>query len=141
MPATAPPVFERKAGSEELNALIATHPEVNSGWTLVLTHGLLYAVAALLLLLLWYWVPRLIWGTEFVGVPDRKQRWRSDRANDSGQRPAVKAASAVQVRSATSLPEGFAPEAATGPLQRSAAQVTQIQSRGEFSRTRLNVDR
>lgn len=44
MPATAPPVFDRKAGSGELDTLIATHPEVNSGWALVLTHGLLYAL-------------------------------------------------------------------------------------------------
>ena len=142
VPATAPPVFVRKAGSDELNALIATHPEVNSGWTLVLTHGLLYAIAALLLLLLWFWVPRLIWADELLGMPDRKQRWRSEQAgSDFGQRSGVKAASGVQVRSTTSLPEGFAPEAAGSPLQRSAAQVTQIQSRGEFSRTRLNVDR
>ncbi len=142
VPATAPPVFDHKAGSDELNALIATHPDVNSGWTLVLTHGLLYTVAALLLLLLWFWVPRLIWGNEFLGVPDRKQRWRSDRhASDSGTRPGVKAASGVQVRSTGSVPEGFGQEAATSPLQRSAAQVTQIQSRGEFSRTRLNIDR
>ena len=142
VPATAPPTYDRKADSAELTALIATHPDVNSGWALVLTHGLLYAIAALLLLLLWFWVPRLIWADELAGIPDRKQRWRSDRAAaESGNRSGVKAASAVQVRSTTSLPEGFAPEALGGPLQRSAAQVTQIQSRGEFSRTRLNVDR
>ncbi|GAA3753679.1 hypothetical protein GCM10022270_10470 [Terriglobus aquaticus] len=142
VPATAPPVFDRKASADELNTLYATRPEVNSGWALVLTHGLLYVAAALLLLLLWFWVPRLIWADEMMGVPDRKQRWRSERAaTETGLRPGVKAASAVQVRSA-SLPEGFAPETAnSSPLQRSAAQVTQIQSRGEFSRTRLNVDR
>ena len=142
VPATAPPVFDRKASADELNALIATHPAVNSGWTLVLTHGLLYIVAALLLLLLWFWVPRLIWADEMAGMPSRKQRWRGERsAADAGSRPAVKAASGVQVRSTGSLPEGFGSEPLAGPLQRSAAQVTQIQSRGEFSRTRLNVDR
>lgn len=143
VPATAPPVFDRNAGSDELNALMATHPEVNSGWALVMVHGLLYLAAALLLLLLWFWVPRLIWADEMMGAPDRKQRWRSERAaTETGLRPGVKAASAVQVRSTTSLPDGFAPETVgSSPLQRSAAQVTQIQSRGEFSRTRLNLDR
>ena len=143
VPATAPPVFDQKADSNELHALMDTHPEVNSGWALVLTHGLLYAVAALLLLLLWFWVPRLIWADEMMGMPDRKQRWRTERAaTATGLRPGVKAASAVQVRSTAPLPEGFAPETVgSSPLQRSAAQVTQIQSRGEFSRTRLNVDR
>lgn len=141
MPATAPPVYDRKADSAELNALIATHPDVNSGWMVVLTHGLLYLVAALLLLLLWFWVPRLIWGHELAGMLDRKQRWRGDRVpSDATGRSGVKAASAVQVRSTQALPEGFGAEALGGPLQRSAAQVTQIQSRGEFSRTRLNVD-
>ncbi len=133
VPATAAPVFDRKAAPEELRALIALHPAPNSGWTVVLTHGLLYLIAALLLLLLWFWVPRLIWGDRHLQTPERTQRWSSDRQG-------VKAASGVQVRS-TSMPEGFSPELQGSPLQRSAAQTTQIQPRGEFSKTRLSFDR
>lgn len=131
-PATAAPVFDRHATPEELRSLIAQHPPLNAGWALVLTHGLVYLVAALLLLLLWFWVPRLIWGDRHLQTPERSPRWSSDR-------PGVKAASAVQVRS-TSLPDGFGSDPQSRPLQRSAAQTTQIQPRGEFSKTRLSFD-
>ncbi len=133
VPATAPPVFDRKASREELRALIAVHPEPNSGWMLVITHGLLYLLAVLLLLLLWFWLPRLIWGDRYLQAPERTQRWGSERSG-------VRAASGVQVRS-TSVPDGFSPEVQSSPLQRSAAQKTQIQPRGEFSKTRLSFDR
>ena len=134
VPANAPPVFDRKAMPDELRALIALHPATDSGWTLLLTHGLLYLGGALLVLLLWFWVPRLIWGDRHLQTPERTPRWSSDRSG-------VKAASGVQVRSSPPLPDGFSPEAQTSPLQRSAAQTTQIQSRGEFSKTRLSFNR
>ena len=134
VPATAPPVYDRAASPEELRALISTHPSLNSGWILLLTHGLLYLAGAVLVLLLWFWIPRLVWGDRYLEAPQRTQRWSSDRSG-------IKSASAVQVRSSPTLPDGFSGEAQTTPLQRSAAQTTQIQPRGEFSKTRLSFDR
>ncbi len=134
-PATNSPVYQRTASPEELRALIATHPAPTAGWSIVLIHALLYLAAAALLLVLWFWLPRLIWGDSYSGlVPRRTQRW-------SNEKSAVTSASGVQVRSTAGLPKGFKPEMETAsPLQRSAAQTTQIQPRGEFSKTRLTFD-
>ena len=134
-PATNSPVYDRKATAAELQRLIATHPTPSSGWSVVLVYGLLYLGATALLLMLWFWLPRLIWGDRYGSrIPERSRRWGSDR-------PAGTSASGVQVRSTGSLPAGFAPEAqSANPLQRSAAQTTQIQTRGEFSKTRLSFD-
>ena len=134
-PATNSPVFDRKATPEELRSLIATHPTPMAGWAVLLIHALLYLAAAAVLLMLWFWLPRLIWGDRFSGTtPEPTQRW-------SGERSGVTSASGVKVRSTGNLPSGFTPEAqSASPLQRSAAQTTQIQPRGEFSKTRLSFD-
>ncbi|WP_158822423.1 VWA domain-containing protein [Granulicella sp. S156] len=135
VPATNAPVYDRGASPEELQALIATHPPATSGWSSVLVHLLLYLGAAVILLILWFWVPRLIWGEQYSSsVPGRSRRWSSDRSG-------VTSASGVQVRSTSSLPAGFTPELeSASPLRRSAAQTTQVQPRSEASRTRLTFD-
>jgi Mg-chelatase subunit ChlD len=132
-PATGAPVYTRKATASELQALIATQPATDSGWSAVLVHYLLALGACALVLLLWFWVPRLVWGERYTqALPQRSRRWSSDR-------PAVTSASGVQIRS-SSLPAGFETAPGGGPVQRSAAQTTQIQPRGELSRTRLTFD-
>ena len=135
VPATNAPAYDRVASPEELQALIAVHPPATSGWSSVLVHLLLYLGAAVILLILWFWVPRLIWGEQYSNsVPGRSRRWSSDRAG-------VTSASGVQVRSTSSLPTGFTPELeSASPLRRSAAQTTQVQPRSEASRTRLTFD-
>lgn len=133
-PATNAPVYSRKAESPELQALIAAQPSTDSGWSSVLIYYLLALGACALVLVLWFWVPRLVWGERYLqAIPARSKRWSSER-------PAVTSASGVQIRS-SSLPAGFENAAAAGgAVQRSAAQTTQIQPRGEFSRTRLTFD-
>lgn len=133
-PATNAPVYSRKAASPELQALIAAQPPTDSGWSAVLIYYLLALGACALVLVLWFWVPRLVWGERYTNaIPARSRRW-------STERPAVTSASGVQIRP-SSLPAGFEGAAmATGPIQRSAAQTTQIQPRGELSRTRLTFD-
>lgn len=134
-PATNSPVYDRAASPDELRSLIATHPAPTAGWSIVLIHGLLYLAATAVLLMLWFWLPRLIWGDRFSGAtPEPVQRWSSDRSGTTS-------ASGVKVRPAGNLPSGFTPEVqSASPLQRSAAQTTQIQPRGEFSKTRLSFD-
>ncbi len=132
-PSTNSPVFDRKATPEELRSLISTHPEATSGGLVVLIHGLLYLAAAALLLMLWFWLPRLIWGDRHMAAPERTQRWGSERQ--------VTSASGVKLQSSPKPPPGFQAEGGgKAPLQRSAAQTTQIQSRSEFSTTRLSFD-
>ncbi len=132
-PAIGAPVYDRRATAPELQALITTQPPSDSGWSVVLLYYLLSLAACALVLILWFWIPRLVWGGRYVSaLPTRSKRWSSDRG--------VTSASGVQIRS-TPTPAGFdSPEAALGPLHRSAAQTTQLQPRGELSRTRLTFD-
>ena len=133
-PATNAPVYTRKALAAELQALIAVQPPTDSGWSVVLIYYILALAACALVLILWFWLPRLIWGERYLhAIPARSKRW-------AGDRPVVTSASGVQIRS-SSLPAGFeGAAAAPGVVQRSAAQTTQLQPRGELSRTRLTFD-
>jgi hypothetical protein len=133
-PATNAPTYERKALAPELQALIQVHPSADSGWTSVVIYSLLFVAASVVVLVLWFWVPRLIWGNRYANtLPQRSKRWSSERSG-------MTSAAGVQVRS-SSLPAGFDTTIDSGaPIQRSASQTTQIQPRGEFSRTRLTFE-
>ncbi|HMF65593.1 MAG TPA: vWA domain-containing protein [Edaphobacter sp.] len=122
-PAMAQPNFDRVAMAAELQSLIATHPAADAGWSTVLINVLLFVIMLALILLLWFWVPRLIWGDRYAGALPTRRRWSSDR-------PSTTAASGVQVRYTEKPPLGFESEVnLTSPLQRSAAQTTQVQLR------------
>lgn len=133
-PATNAPVYQRKALASELQSLIAIHPSADSGWTGVVVYSLLFLAAAVVILMLFYWVPRLIWGDHHIGVIQPTKRWSNERSS-------VTSAAGVQVRS-SSLPAGFDPalDQADAPIQRSASQITQVPVRGELSRSRLTYD-
>jgi hypothetical protein len=133
VPAIAPPLFSRHALATELQTLIATHPPSDSGWSAVLIMLLLFTGAVLMILMFWFWIPRLIWGDRYAGAPPVARRWSSER-------PATTAASGVQIRYTDKTPEGFRPEPAGSPVQRSATHKTQVQPRDEFSRARLTHD-
>lgn len=137
VPATTAPIFNRTAGPAELAALIAMHPPASAGWTVLLIHLLLFLVAGTLLMVLWFWIPRLIWtGQELSSGP---ARWSSGSPT-AAERPGLTVASGVQIRQ-SSLPAGFNPESqTTGPLQRSPSQTTQVGQRPDASRTRLDFD-
>ena len=136
MPATAPPVFTRGASPAEDAALIALHPPASAGWTVLLIHLLLFVIIGTLLLMLWFWIPRLIWGQQ--ATAPASTRWSNGA--QPGERPGITVASGVHVRK-SSLPAGFTaePEAA-GPLQRSPSQTTQVGAKPDPTRTRLNFD-
>jgi Ca-activated chloride channel family protein len=131
-PAVGPPSYSRRALPAEMHALIAVHPPSDAGWSAVVTNLLVLAVFALLIVMLWFWVPRLVWGDHYAGAPPASHRW-------SGERPTTTAASGVQIRN-TDSPSGFETATASGPIQRSAAQKTQVIPRDEFSRTRLTFN-
>ncbi len=133
MPATASPLFERAASHVELEQLIAAHPPALSGWSTVVVHLLLFLAASVLLLILWFWVPRLVWAERYLSAAPPATRWSSER-----QSPTT--ASGVQIRS-SNLPPGFHSEAeSAGPLQRSPAQTTHVGPRPEPAKTRLKFD-
>jgi hypothetical protein len=135
-PATAPPIFTRVASAPELAALIATHPPASAGWTVLLIHLILFVIVGTLLVMLWFWIPRLIWGHE-VSAPT-PTRWSNTPG--TGDRSGITVASGVQIRK-SSVPAGFTVETQpAAPLQRSPSQTTQVGARPDPNRTRLNFD-
>lgn len=132
-PAMSTPLYERQASPEEMEALIATRPAANSGWDAVLRSLLVFGGCGVLLLLLWFWIPRLIWGDRYAGnLPSvgAGRRW----GKDSGVK-----ASAVQMRTVANTPDGFDAEQVRARQQRSAGQITQVQPRGDVSKSSVNV--
>ena len=126
-PAVGVPLFRSHAGSEEMQALIRRTPPPLTAWnTLVRGILVLFGFSALLLLL-WFWVPRLIWSG---GVMPPVQRW---------SKSASVQASGAQVRP-TKAPAGFSSAGEKVISQRSPGQVTQVQPRGDFSKTRRISD-
>jgi hypothetical protein len=82
---------------------------------------------------LWFWIPRLIWGDRYAGnLPSvgAGRRW----GKDSGVK-----ASAVQMRTVANTPDGFDAEQVRARQQRSAGQITQVQPRGDVSKSSVNV--
>jgi len=133
-PATNAPAYRRRALAPELQALIAIHPSTDSGWTVVVTYSVLSLAASVVVLMLWYWIPRLVWGDRNIGLPQSPKRWGHERGS-------VTSAVGVQVRS-SSLPPGFEPslDQTDSPVQRSASQITQVPVRDEFTRSRLTYE-
>nr|WP_246301735.1 vWA domain-containing protein [Granulicella arctica] len=132
-PAMGTPLYERQASPEEMQALIATRPSANSGWDAVLRSLLVFGGCGVVLLLLWFWIPRLIWGNQYAGnlaSVGAGRRWGKDAG--------VKA-SAVQMRTVANAPDGFDADQVRAKQQRSPGQVTQVQPRGEVSKARINV--
>lgn len=132
-PAMGAPLYERRASAEELTALLASRPAANSGWDAVLRSMLVFVGFGVLLLLLWFWIPRLIWGDQYSGslaAVSAERRWGKDAG--------VKA-SGVQMRTVTDAPDGFDADQVRAKQQRSASQITQVQPRGENAKNKVQV--
>jgi Mg-chelatase subunit ChlD len=125
-PAIGTPLYQRPAAAEEMQALIDARPAVSSGWEAVLRRLLIFSGCGVFLVLLWFWVPRLIWGNEYAANPGSAvngRRWGRDEG--------VKA-SAVQVRTVAHAPDGFDAENVRSKQQRSAEQTTQVHPKAAF---------
>ena len=123
------PAFRGHAPADAVEALIRRGPPPLAAWNTLLRAVLVFAGFAVLLLLLWFWVPRLVWA-EGAGEPIPGDRWgRGDGRSTGG-------AGSRQGKA----PAGFAPGGKTSVQVRSAAQVTQVRHRSEFSQTRRIVD-
>ncbi|HEX3437323.1 MAG TPA: vWA domain-containing protein [Pseudacidobacterium sp.] len=120
-PAIATPLYKGHIGYEALQALSAFEPPTISGWSTVLRGILVFIGLGVVLLLLWFWIPRIVWRNEPGGLTAVRRRWSKE--------PTVQA-SGVQVRNA---PNGFDSESAAGQPQRTAAQITQVRLRTEFT--------
>jgi len=133
-PAMGAPLYERQATNEEMQALIAARPPADSGWEAVLRGLLVFGGWSVALLLLWFWVPWLVWGNEYArawALAGSTRKWGKDAG--------VKA-SAVQLRTVANAPDGFDAEQVRKRQQRSAEQTTQVQPRSALSRVGAGRD-
>lgn len=123
-PAIGMPLYEGRLERGALEALSAIEPPAVSGWAVVLRGILVFGGLGVILLLLWFWVPRIVWRGEYGGLPPAGSRRRWSRE------PAIQA-SGVQVRNA---PNGFDPGAAADSPQRTASQITQVRLRSDLTK-------
>ncbi|MCX7603634.1 MAG: VWA domain-containing protein [Bryobacteraceae bacterium] len=123
------PVYAGKCTPEEMKAVLAALP-VSAGWTSIIRPIGVFCGLALLLLVLWHWVPRLVWPEQYIGVmPGTGQtKWGSQTRIVNG------------VIAGRPAPPGFqkGPGGVAMP-PRSAADATVVnpQAHRDFSQTRL----
>jgi len=123
------PVYAGKCSPEEMKAVLAALP-ASAGWTSIIRPLGVFCGLALLLLILWHWVPRLIWPEQYIGVmPGAGQaKWASQTRIVNG------------VIAGRPAPPGFqkGPGGVAMP-PRSAADATVVnpQAHRDFSQTRL----
>ncbi|MDQ6705875.1 MAG: VWA domain-containing protein, partial [Acidobacteriota bacterium] len=106
------PLFEAKCESGELQALVGKPPSGSDSWMFILRPILVFAGLGTSLLILWFWVPRLVWPEQYLGdIPGA--RWAAQTrslpvAQKPGRRP----------------PPGFEKDSAAQMAQRTPADPT-----------------
>ncbi len=74
-PQMGSPVFAGKCTPEELKAVMVAAPVVG-GWMSIIRPVGVFCGLGLLLVVLWFWVPRLIWPEQFLGpMPKLDSKW------------------------------------------------------------------
>lgn len=125
------PLFEGKASTDELRALINSKPPAARGWVSIARPLLVFLGLGSLLLIAWFWVPRLVWPEQYIGkipVYGNSARW----SNQTGVRR-----SAEQSRD---LPPGFGRKSGYG-AGRTPGDATVVQWRPESTATRIRLQK
>jgi Mg-chelatase subunit ChlD len=73
------PLYESHCDTDEMRALVQSAPPPGTGWMSVLRPVLVFLGLGTLLLILWFWIPRLIWAEQYIGIVPT-QRWESQAA-------------------------------------------------------------
>ena len=128
------PVFEGKCDASEAEALVnSARATAGSGWMSALRPILVFASLGVALLVLWFWVPRLVWADQYVGSfqPEARPRW-------SGGTVAPRPAGAPIGRPA---PPGFeqGKAAVPAPQRKPGDQTTVLPVHMMGTRTRLEL--
>jgi hypothetical protein len=114
------PLYEGHCDIDELKALYQRGPTSN-GWISVLRPVLVFVGLGALLLILWFWIPRLVWPEQYIGVVPTK-RWAGQKTRDP-KRPA-------------NAPPGFEGVNESAQAPRAAFDQTIVAPR-DFTQTRL----
>lgn len=129
-PQMGTPTFDGKCDTAELKAALPIVP-ASGGWLSTLRPVLVFAGLGTLLLVLWFWVPRLVWPDQYIGeLPSAGgMRWASmSRARPSDQ---------SQARPSRQVPPGFQSMGGGAQLPRTPSDRTVVQPDADFSRSRL----
>jgi Ca-activated chloride channel family protein len=128
-PEMSVPSFDGKCDTDELKAALQIVPS-SSNWLTMLRPVLVFFGLGTLLLVLWFWVPRLVWPEQYIGTfatqgggsvrwSDRSQVWSKSRA----------------ARPSRPAPPGFETRRGGAPPPRVPADRTVVQP--DFSKSRL----
>jgi Mg-chelatase subunit ChlD len=127
------PLFSGKASLDELAALsAATKVPTEAGWTPLLRPIVVFLGLGGVLVVAWFWIPRLVWPGQYLGqlsIPKPAMRWSSgpnERRRD-------------QFVTSSSAPSGFL-NVKGRPAQRRPQDATMVQPMGDATRMRLDRD-
>lgn len=128
------PTFEGKCDTAELKAALPVTPASTSLLTM-LRPVLVFVGLGTVLLILWFWVPRLVWPEQYIGTfPTGRDSGGMRWANMSRARPG----SEDRGRPSQQAPPGFQTRKAGGPqAPRAPADRTVVRPDVDFSRSRL----
>jgi hypothetical protein len=122
------PTFDDRCDTDELRAWLPRGPTGN-GWISTLRPFLVFLGIGALLLVLWFWVPRLVWSEQYVGNLPKPSRGRwaaaSQVSADERHRPSRPA------------PPGFEGGRGGGQPPRGASDRTVVSPDADFSKSRL----
>lgn len=124
------PLFEGECEPAELKALLADPTlRTESSWWAVIRPMLVFLGIGALIMILWFWVPRLVWPEQYMGdvpVVASRGRW----ASQAGDRPSAGRPGGA--------PAGFSAKAGGGGgAARRPGDETVVQPRAPSGRTRL----
>jgi hypothetical protein len=121
------PPFDGACDGEELNALLESSNPAGPNWISIVRPLCVFVGLAMLLIVLWFWVPRLVWPEQQIGALRPDARWVSP-GND-------------RFRHAAKGPPGFETHREMRPPpRRTPNDVTVINPQTDFTKTRLEKD-
>jgi Ca-activated chloride channel family protein len=116
------PVYEGECGEAERAALYQKTTPAGPDWWVILRPMLVFIGFGSILVVLWFWIPRLIWPEQYVGIVPTTAKW----SNKAGpRRPA-------------GMPPGFGTQSGGKGPQRAPSDATIVQRNPEFTKTRLD---
>jgi hypothetical protein len=119
------PLYEGKCDGAEMKALLRYNALPGGGWMAVLRPVLVFLGLGTLLLVLWFWIPRLVWPEQYIGVVGAPNRW-------------AEAGRTFSVKARPPAPAGFETvKNNVRPPPRAPGDATVVQQRPDFSKTRL----
>ena len=116
------PAFDQKCDTAEMKALLLKDAGRDGGDLESIVRPILVFVGlGALILILWFWMPRLLWPERYMGIVPSGQRWAASSGTKWGR----------------NAPTGFG-KTASKSAPRTPADPTVVQPRTEFTKTRLD---